>query len=630
MTTDLAQVAKEEGIRYFLICFADLFGTLRSKLVPARAIGDMQRDGAGFAGFAAWLDMTPADPDMFAMPDAESLVRLPWRPEVAWLPADLWMNGVEVEASPRIVLKRQVDAAARRGLRLRTGVECEFFLVNEDGTAISDGRDIQEKPCYDQGALMRRYDVISEICDYMVELGWNPYQNDHEDANGQFEMNWEYTDCLATADRHAFFRFMVKSVAEKHGLRATFMPKPFLDLDRQRMPRPRLALGCGRRAEPLPRRERRAWGCRRPRTTSSAGSCSTRTPSVPCSISTVNSYKRINAPVTASGATWSPNAVTWSGNNRTHMVRIPEAGRFEVRLMDGAVNPYLLQAGLLAAGLDGIASERDPGRRLDINMYEEGGRMRGIKRLPLNLLDAIRLTKKSRTLRASARSRVHRQLLQAQARRVGQLLPPPHPVGARPHPRRLAPSGPLRVFPKRAGRTRGADAVRTWIREPLAILAGDDAAGGLVVDGARIAECLPAGAAPAVPCDLVFDASEHVVLPGLVNTHHHFYQTLTRAHAPALGKELFDWLKALYPVWAGLTPDLLDAATRLALAELLLSGCTTAADHHYVFPAGARARGRHPGRGGAGPRGSGDPDPGVDEPLGRGRGPAPRVRRPGR
>ena len=230
MTTDLARVAKEEGIRYFLICFADLFGTLRSKLVPARAIGDMQRDGAGFAGFAAWLDMTPADPDMFAMPDAESLVRLPWRPEVAWLPADLWMNGVEVEASPRIVLKRQVDAAAKRGFRLRTGVECEFFLVNEDGTAISDGRDIQEKPCYDQGALMRRYDVISEICDYMEKLGWDPYQNDHEDANGQFEMNWEYTDCLGTADRHAFFRFMVKSVAEKHGLRATFMPKPFLDL----------------------------------------------------------------------------------------------------------------------------------------------------------------------------------------------------------------------------------------------------------------------------------------------------------------------------------------------------------------------------------------------------------------
>ena len=128
--------------------------------------------------------------------------------------------------------------------------------------------------------------------------------------------------------------------------------------------------------------------------------------------------------------------------------------------------------------------------------------------------------------------------------------------------------------------------MRTWIREPLAILADEDAAGGLVVEGERIVECLPTGGEPAAPCDRVFDASEHVVLPGLVNTHHHFYQTLTRAHGPALGKELFDWLKALYPVWAGLTPEHLDAATRLALAELLLSGCTTAADHHYVFPPG--------------------------------------------
>ena len=127
--------------------------------------------------------------------------------------------------------------------------------------------------------------------------------------------------------------------------------------------------------------------------------------------------------------------------------------------------------------------------------------------------------------------------------------------------------------------------MRTWIKSPLAILA-DDGAGGLVVEDGVIAECLAAGAVPAAPCDDVLDASEHVVLPGLINTHHHFYQTLTRAYGPALDKELFDWLKTLYPVWAGLTPEYLDIATRLALAELLMSGCTTAADHHYVFPGG--------------------------------------------
>lgn len=127
--------------------------------------------------------------------------------------------------------------------------------------------------------------------------------------------------------------------------------------------------------------------------------------------------------------------------------------------------------------------------------------------------------------------------------------------------------------------------MRLWIKTPLAILA-DDCAGGVVVENGLIAECLPSGAVPGVPCDEVLDASDHVVLPGLINTHHHFYQTLTRAYGPALDKELFDWLKTLYPVWAGLTPEALDVATRLALAELMLSGCTTAADHHYVFPGG--------------------------------------------
>ena len=230
MPKDLAKIAKQQNIKYFLISFVDLFGVLRAKLVPARAIGGMQKNGAGFAGFATWLDMTPADPDMFAIPDPETLIQLPWKPEVGWLAADLWMNGVPVEASPRIVLKRQVEKARARGYRMKSGVECEYFMVMPDGSAISDPRDIQEKPCYDQAALMRRYHVISEICDSMDALGWGPYQTDHEDANDQFEMNWDYDDCLVTADRHAFFKFMVKSIAEKHELRATFMPKPFANL----------------------------------------------------------------------------------------------------------------------------------------------------------------------------------------------------------------------------------------------------------------------------------------------------------------------------------------------------------------------------------------------------------------
>lgn len=132
---------------------------------------------------------------------------------------------------------------------------------------------------------------------------------------------------------------------------------------------------------------------------------------------------------------------------------------------------------------------------------------------------------------------------------------------------------------------------RLWIRSPLAILSPSDrsAAGGLVVEGGRIVELLDAGQAPAQPCDASFDAREHVVLPGLINTHHHFYQTLTRAWAPVVNQPLFPWLKTLYPVWARLTPEMLHLASQVALAELLLSGCTTAADHHYLFPDGLEA-----------------------------------------
>jgi len=398
MAIDLAKVAKQKGIKYFLISFVDLFGVLRAKLVPARAIGGMQKDGAGFAGFAAWLDMTPADSDMFAIPDPESLIQLPWKPEIGWLAGDLWMNGKEVEASPRIVLKRQMAKAAKRGYYMKTGVECEYFLVSDDGLEISDGRDTQSKPCYDQTALMRRYDIISEICDCMLQLGWNPYQNDHEDANGQFEMNWDYDDCLRTADKHTFFKFMVKSIAENHGLRATFMPKPFVNLTgngchahvsvwdktgkKNLFHAPRDEMGLSKLAY------------------SFLGGVINSTDAL-CSIfnPTVNSYKRINAPRTISGATWAPNAVTFGGNNRTHMVRIPEPGRFELRLMDGAANPHLMQAGILASGLEGVRNKRDPGERSDLNMYTDGDKAKNAKKLPLNLLDAIRMTEKSKVLR---------------------------------------------------------------------------------------------------------------------------------------------------------------------------------------------------------------------------------------
>lgn len=395
----LGKIAAEREIKYFLISFVDLFGTMRAKLVPATAIDDVAASGAGFAGFAAWLDMTPADPDVLVMPDPDSLMQLPWKREVAWITGDLYMAGKPVAQNPRQVLKRAVQDAARLGYELKTGVECEYFLINRDGTAISDAADLQSKPCYDQQALMRRYDVVAEICDAMIELGWRPYQNDHEDANGQFEMNWSYATALVTADRHAFFKYMVKSIAEKHGLRATFMPKPFLNLT---------GSGCHVHAS--------LWSTENGNNvfvddTNEMGLSKEayhfigglmHSAEALCAITnpTVNSYKRINAPITLSGATWSPNTVTFGGNNRTHMIRIPDSGRFELRLADGAANPYLLQAALLVTGLEGMARGRDPGQRLDINMYTEGHTVTDAKKLPLNLLDALRALSRSEVLEA--------------------------------------------------------------------------------------------------------------------------------------------------------------------------------------------------------------------------------------
>jgi glutamine synthetase len=400
MTIDLEAWAKERAVKYFMISYTDLFGAQRAKLVPTAAIRGMQEEGAGFAGFATWLDMSPAHPDLFAKPDPSSVIQLPWKKETAWVAADCWMDGRLVGQAPRNTLKRLVGEAAAQGLRVKTGVEAEFFLIQPDGSAISDPADNAEKPCYDQQALLRRYEVIAEICDHMLSLGWNPYQNDHEDANGQFEMNWEFDDALETADKHSFFKFMVKSVAEKHGLRATFMPKPFKGLTGNgchchisvwNTDGTKNAFADGDSHFGLSADGRNFLG----------GIMKHAAALAAITNPTVNSYKRINAPRTISGATWSPNTVTWTGNNRTHMVRVPGKGRFELRLPDGAANPYLLQAAIIAAGISGIANKAHPGRRYDIDMYQLGHTVTDAPKLPLNLLDALRNFDRDSELKAT-------------------------------------------------------------------------------------------------------------------------------------------------------------------------------------------------------------------------------------
>jgi glutamine synthetase len=400
VNVSLSKAAEQKGIKYFLVSFSDLRGVQRAKLVPAACIDRIGAEGAGFAGFAAWLDLTPADPDVLAIADPSTLIQLPWQPDVAWVAGDLVMGGKPLEQAPRRVLQRQIQRAKEHGLAVRSGVECEFFVLSPSGELVGDPGDTQSKPCYDQQALMRRYDLITAICDGMLALDWGPYQNDHEDANGQFEMNWTYADALTTADRHAFFKYMVKTLAERHGLRATFMPKPFSHLSGN---------GCHVHVSAWDLEGRQnlfhdgdgELGLSRAAYQFIGGVIHNAEALCALTNPTVNSYKRINGAPTASGSTWSPNAISYTGNNRTHMIRIPDIDRFELRLPDGAANPYLLQAGIIAAGLDGAANQRDPGRRHDNNMYTAPLPPDEARRLPRNLLDAVRALRASKPLGAA-------------------------------------------------------------------------------------------------------------------------------------------------------------------------------------------------------------------------------------
>ncbi|MCP9887410.1 type III glutamate--ammonia ligase [Cyanobium sp. ATX 6A2] len=392
--TDLARQARELQLKFLLISFTDLFGIQRAKLVPASAIPAMARDGAGFAGFAAWLDLSPADGDVMAIPDPASLTPLPWQPEVGWVAAELVLAGMPMAQCPRRLLRRQLERAEALGYELRSGVEAEFFLLGADGGGIADPADHQEKPCYDQLALMRRYGLIGPLLEAMEQLGWGPYQADHEDANGQFEVNWTFAHALTTADRHAFFKVMVKTLAEQEGLKASFMAKPFAE---------RTGNGCHTHLS--------LWGAAGTAGTGAAtnlfhdpagelglsalayqflAGLLEHAPAL-CALTnpTVNSYRRLAAPPTTSGATWSPAGISYCGNNRTHMLRIPDDQRLELRLPDGSAHPYLLQAAILAAGLDGIERQLEPGPRHDNDNYAAPLGPEICPRLPADLGEAL-------------------------------------------------------------------------------------------------------------------------------------------------------------------------------------------------------------------------------------------------
>ncbi len=395
MTLDEVKVlVAESKVEFFLSSFVEMSGAPKAKLVPASNLEEMADEGAGFAGFAAGnMGQDPHDSDMANMPDFSSLTVLPWSRNISWVAGNIEVEGEPFAYCPRTILQRQLERARGMGFLFNVGMEAEFMLLGRDeaGKYVpSDPLDTLEKPCYDLLTLNRNLDFMTILIRYMQELGWDPYANDHEDANCQFEINWRYAEALRTADRHTFFRWMVKVLAEERSLLATFMPKPFDNLTGSGA-HYHMSLWDTAGESNLFLDEADDSGLSKMAYHFMGGILDHARGLSAVAAPLVNSYKRLVRGAPRSGASWAPVYVTYGGSNRTQMVRIPGAGRIENRCIDGAANPYLACAVMLAAGLDGIEKETDPGLRNEDNLYEVPERelrQRNIHFLPSTLREA--------------------------------------------------------------------------------------------------------------------------------------------------------------------------------------------------------------------------------------------------
>jgi glutamine synthetase len=395
MIDQVKALIAEKEIEYLFCSFVELTGAPKAKLVPASQLENIAAEGAGFAGFACGdVGQGPHDPDISSVPDFRSLTILPWRQNIAWVTGNLHVSGEPWPLCPRTVLSKQLERAHKSGYVVNTGIEPEFMLLKKNivGTYEPwDELDTLGKPCYDLRTLHRNLDMMTTLLRYMRELGWEPYANDHEDANCQFEINWKYSDALTTADRTTFFKWMVRTVAEQQGLWATFMPKPFAHLTGNGA-HVHLSLADAETGVNLFEDGSAELGLSQLGHWFLGGVLAHARGLSAIVAPIVNSYKRLVRGAPRSGATWAPVYVTYGASNRTQMVRVPAPGRFEIRVVDGAANPYLAFAAIVAAGLDGVENKIDPGAMNRENLYEmpeEELAARKIGFLPTTLSEAL-------------------------------------------------------------------------------------------------------------------------------------------------------------------------------------------------------------------------------------------------
>ncbi len=395
MASNPEQFIADNGIKYVLAQFVDIHGVAKTKSVPAHCLTDVVNNGAGFAGFAVWgLGMEPHGPDFLARGDLDSLSIVPWQPGYARIACDGHVNGEPYAYDSRVVLKKQLARLAAKGWTLNTGLEPEFSLFKrrEDGSlAPVDDTDTLDKPCYDYKGLSRSREFLEKLVESLQAVGMDVYQIDHEDANGQFEINYTYSDALTSADRFTFVRMAAGEIANDLGMVCSFMPKPASDRTGNGM-HFHLSIADENGKNLFgDDSDSNGLGLSKMAYHFTAGLLHHAKALCAIAAPTVNSYKRLVVGGAASGATWAPAYICYGDNNRSAMVRIPH-GRLEFRLPDSGCNPYLVHAALIAAGMDGIERELEPGEPMNINLYTlstEEREAKGIEILPQSLSEAI-------------------------------------------------------------------------------------------------------------------------------------------------------------------------------------------------------------------------------------------------
>src|SRR6476659_1810358 len=383
--TELQDLAHDAGTKFILALFVDLRGKPCAKLVPVEAVDLLATDGVGFAGYAVGaMGQEPKDPDLMAIPDVASFTPIPFvKVGLAIVHCDPHVEGVPWPYAPRVILKSLIQRAVDAGFEPWVGAEVEYFLLHRDadgGLSVADAADNAAQPCYDARGVTRMYDHLTSISAAMNQLGWSNYANDHEDGNGQFEQNFEYSDALTTADRVVTLRYLLSVMAAERGMVATFMPKPFADKTGSGLHLHMSLTSGGTPVFPADD-DKRGLGLSETAYAFIGGilehACALQAVIAP----TVNSYKRTGATTTASGASWAPRTPTFGGNDRTHYIRVPDDQRIELRGGDGSANPYLAIAAALGAGMDGIKRSADPGA--------VGAPSNGRGTLPPTLLHAV-------------------------------------------------------------------------------------------------------------------------------------------------------------------------------------------------------------------------------------------------